>query len=195
MLYEPYTDLVALPDLSIFRFVSEGSLGFITKEIHFAQLPDTGMYSIHLGDIKQNGDFDSSVISNNGDRNRVLATVFRAIEVYTGRYPDRSILIGGLTRHRARLFRMAIGANWKRLSGAFTILERREGRFSPFRPDTDSTIFHWRRRKLSGKKIDALPASLPVDDSMKVHKDLLQQKDDIFALCAKGLSEEKSPGG
>jgi hypothetical protein len=193
MQYKPYTDLMAVPDLSIFRFISEGVPAHITKEIRFAELPDSGMYSIHMGDIKQNGDFDPFAISNNGDRNRVLATVFRAIEMYTEKYPARSILIGSLTKQRARLFRIAIGANMKILSRVFTILEVHEGRFSPFKPNTDSTIFHLRRKKLPGNKICATPASLPVNEDRKVQGDLLRQKDDIFELCARGLPEEKDP--
>lgn len=195
MQYMPYTELTAVPDLSLFRFVSEGRGGLITKEIRFAELPDSGMYSVHMGDIKQNGDFDPSAISNNGDRNRVLATVIVAIEIYTKKYPARSILIGGFNEQRARLFRIAIGVNFKRISRIFTILEGHEGRFFPFSPDTKSTVFHLRRRKLSGKSMCETPICVLTNDEegAKVSEDLLRQKADIFKMCAKRLPEEKNP--
>jgi hypothetical protein len=193
MQYEPYTEMEVMPDLSLFRFVSAGPAGLITKEIRFAGLPDSGMYSVHLGDIRQNGDFDPSAVSNTGDRNRVLATVILAIELYTERYPGRSILIGGFDRQRARLFRLAIGVNFKKISQVFTILEVCEGRYLPFSPDTNSTIFHLRRRKLPDRKIQVIPASLPVNEHKKADNDLLKQKDDIFALCDKGLASRPIP--
>jgi|GEM_PF-530375 hypothetical protein len=195
MQYKPYTQLESVPDLSIFRFKSKGPVGLITKEIRFAELPDSGMYSVHMGDIKQNGDFDQSAISNNGDRNRVLATVIVAIEIYTKKYPARSILIGGFNEQRARLFRMAIGVNFERISRVFTVLEVLDGRFLPFKPDTKSTVFHLRRRKLHGKSICEIPICVLTNDeeATKIHENLLREKADIFEMCAKRFPEEENP--
>ena len=146
-------DLVALPDLSVFQFISEGVQGRITKQIHFIQVYRPGIYILQLGDIDENGGFDRSLVSNNGDRNRVLATVILAIEVYTERYPDRSIRIWSYFAERSRLFRIAIGNNLQQLSASFTIQEIGEDGFLFFKKDINSADFELRRKKIANSEI------------------------------------------
>jgi hypothetical protein len=145
--YEPYMDLVALPDLSVFQFISEGPWGRITKQIHFSLLFKPGIYMLQLGDITKYGGFDRSAISNNGDKNRIMATVIQAIEVFTERYPDRSIRIWSLSAERSRLFRIAIGSNFRQLSEKFAIKAMAREGFLLFKKDIDSANFElWCKR-------------------------------------------------
>jgi hypothetical protein len=149
MNYEPYMDLVALPDLSVFQFISEGPWGRITKQIHFTLLFKPGIYVLQLGDINKYGGFDRCAISNNGDMNRILATVILAIEVYTERYPDRSIRIWSLSAERSRLFRIAIGNNLRLLSAKFTVQSMAREGFLFFKKDIDSAYFELKRQRLA----------------------------------------------
>ena len=153
MHYEPYMDMVALPDLSVFQFISEGPRGRITKQIRFSLLVNPRIYDLELGDVNEYGGFDRTTVSNNGDRGRILATVIQAIEVYTESYPTRSIRIRSHSAERSRLFRIAIGANLRQLSASFTIRAANEGRFLPFKMDMDSTKFELKRKKTGHKAI------------------------------------------
>lgn len=147
MNYEPYEDLVALPDLSVFQFISEGPWGRITKQIHFTLLCKPGVYMLQLGDLMADGEFNRSVISNNGDWDRVLATVIQAMEVYTERYPGRSIRIWSLSMERSRLFRIAIGSNRRQLSTRFTIQPMLGGGFLFFRKNKNRVRFELSRQR------------------------------------------------
>jgi hypothetical protein len=73
MSYEPYPDLEALPDLSVFQFVSVGTQGRITKQIQFNKLNEPELYLLQLGDVTEQGAFNRATISNNGDMNRIFA--------------------------------------------------------------------------------------------------------------------------
>jgi hypothetical protein len=147
MNYEPYPDLVALPDLSDFQFISEGPRGRIAKQIQFTLLFKPRIYMLQLGDINEYGGFDRSAISNNGDKNRILATVIQAIEVFTTRYPDRSIRIWSLSAERSRLFQIAISKNFQQLSTKFTVQTMAREGFLLFRKDIDKTDFVLNHKK------------------------------------------------
>jgi hypothetical protein len=70
-----------------------------------------------------------------------MATVIQAIEVFTERYPDRSIRIWSLSVERSRLFRIAIGNNFRQLSEKFAIRAMAPEGFLLFKKDIDSAHF------------------------------------------------------
>jgi hypothetical protein len=74
-----------------------------------------------FGDIDENGEVDDCRISDNGDRNKILATVFHVVNIYTEKYPERWILFSGSTKERTRLYRIAVGLNFDELSQIFDI--------------------------------------------------------------------------
>jgi len=61
-------------------------------------------------------------ISNNGDRDKILATVALTVDTYTNKYPDRKIYLVGSTKIRTRLYQMAINNAYDELSERFIIL-------------------------------------------------------------------------
>lgn len=80
-----------------------------------------GIYNLAFGDIIENGEIDDYCITDNGDRNKILATVFDVVNTYTARYPERMIYFRGSTIERTRLYRIAIGLNLEELSRVFDI--------------------------------------------------------------------------
>lgn len=135
MNFDIYTDLDMSQDLGIFEFVSKGKYGAIRKRIKFAPTALPTVYNLAFGDINEEDEIDDLSITNNGDRNKVLATVARVVEIYTSKYPERLIYFRGSTAQRTRLYRMAVGLNLEELSGKFKIFAELEESYEivPFR--------------------------------------------------------------
>lgn len=128
MKYDYYVDLNSDVDKGIFEFISEGHKGNILKRIEFAPTQWPTIYNLAFGDIKGNGDLDDMAISNNGDRNKILATILKVVCAYTDVFPERWIFFEGSTAHRTRLYRMAITLHLEELSKMFEILADASGR-------------------------------------------------------------------
>jgi hypothetical protein len=109
-----------------------------------------GVYNIAFGNVNANNALDEDTISDNGDRNKVLATVAQAVERYSRRYPSRWIYFSGSTYARTRLYRMAISLNLEELTKNFDIFAEVNGQeeFVPFSKNMIVEGFLVRRRIL-----------------------------------------------
>ena len=92
-----------------FEFISEGPNGAIRKLIEFQETTNSNVYNLAFGDFnpKTQG-IDDLVVSNNGDTEKVLATVVKAVYTFFNEYPDVFVFATGSTKARARLYRMGI---------------------------------------------------------------------------------------
>lgn len=114
-----YSDYNFTPDYSVFNFMSIGKKGAIPKRITFTTTELENVYNLAFGDVDENGDLDDYKISDNGDRNKILATVFNVVDIYSKKYPERWITFRGSTRERTRLYRIAVGLHLEELSQIF----------------------------------------------------------------------------
>jgi hypothetical protein len=121
MKYEIYTGIVMSDNFSRFDFVSLGKKGTIRKRVSFTLTEVEDVYNLAFGDLGEDGEIDDYSVSDNGDRNKVLATVSYIVEAYTNQYPGRWIFFEGSTESRTRLYRMAIGLHLEELSFKFEI--------------------------------------------------------------------------
>jgi hypothetical protein len=121
MQYEVYKDLYINEEFSVFDFFSIGKRGVVPKRIIFTTTKFEGIYSLTFGDLDLEGEISDYSISDNGDRNKILATVVHAIDTYLKAYPDRMIFFTGSTKVRTRLYRMVIALNLDYLSDRFDI--------------------------------------------------------------------------
>ena len=144
---EIYGDISATDDLHAFEFVSVGKKGLISKQVLFIPNEEPGIYDLEFGDIKADGSIDYFAISNNGDTNKILATIMKIIDIYTRKYPDRNISFFGNTAERIRLYRMAIGLNLEELSKLFDIYTKEDKKFILFARDTNATKFLIKRKR------------------------------------------------
>ncbi|HWV33722.1 MAG TPA: hypothetical protein VN038_28905, partial [Dyadobacter sp.] len=79
---------------------------------------DANTYSLALGDLDDNGNLNDSIVSNNGDMHKVLATVSQIIMTFFGIYRDRRIYFIGNSPSRTRLYRLILSreqANWSEI--------------------------------------------------------------------------------
>jgi hypothetical protein len=135
-------------DLENFVFVSEGKHGRILKGVSFMPTGSPTIFNMVFGDIEPDKKLNHFAVSNNGDRNKILATLARIIIVYTDKYPNRSILLIGSTIARNRLYRMAISLNLEELSEKFEIeaRENENSEFVPFQKNITATSFLIKRK-------------------------------------------------
>nr|WP_205748272.1 hypothetical protein [Dyadobacter bucti] len=72
---------------TIFEFTSEGPKGYISKIVAFQNI-GPGIYNLAFGDKNDlTGDFDDQATSDNGDSEKVLATVVQALYKFFDAYP------------------------------------------------------------------------------------------------------------
>jgi hypothetical protein len=148
MNYEAYSDIREGRDLSTFEFVSVGKNGAIPKCIFFVPTAMPFVYNLAFGNVVGDGEIDDTSVSDNGDRNKILATLAKVIDQYTRKYPERRIYFRGSTKERTRLYRMAVGLNLEELSETFEIYVEvdNEGGFVPFRKNMEINAFLIKRK-------------------------------------------------
>lgn len=101
--------LKAENSLTVFEFVSEGPNGLIRKLIQFQETNRHNVYNLAFGDKNsETGEIDDLAVSNNGDTDKVLATVAAALYAFFDKYPDAFVYATGSTNARTRLYRMGI---------------------------------------------------------------------------------------
>ena len=149
MKYEVYTELVASKDHSVFDFVSKGKIGFISKRIEFTPTEMPDVYNLSFGDLNERGEVDDFIVSNNGDRNKILATIFEVVKSYTQKYPGHWIFFSGSTEERNRLYRMAVGLNFEELNSFFNIYIIEDGLIVPFGKNKTISAFLVRRKTVT----------------------------------------------
>jgi len=131
----------------VFEFISEGVKGEIPKLIKFSETSSKGIFNLAFGD-KSVGteDIDDTIVSNNGDSEKVLATVVAAVYAFTEYYPETWIYATGSTKSRTRLYRMGIAKYHDEVKQDFMIFGLREGEWVNFKKDVDYTAFIIKRK-------------------------------------------------
>ncbi|GEP92935.1 hypothetical protein SAMN05660909_04898 [Chitinophaga terrae (ex Kim and Jung 2007)] len=139
MKYEVYKDLYIRDMYAIFELFSIGPKGLIPKRIAFIPTEYPDIYNLVFGDINKSDEIDDYSVSDNGDRNKVLATVAYAVEIYLNKHPNRYVFFTGSTKERTRLYRMAIGLNFDELSTKFNIYCQTDTGIIPFQKNISTT--------------------------------------------------------
>ena len=106
-----------------FDFISEGSKGQILKSVRFVKIKGVrNVYNLAFGDKRKGSNrIDDRVVSDNQDRDKVLATVAKAVIIFTNRHPKANVFFRGSTEVRTRLYQIAIGKYLDELSKDFDI--------------------------------------------------------------------------
>ncbi|MDR6809504.1 hypothetical protein J2Y45_006639 [Dyadobacter sp. BE34] len=104
-------------DYLSYYFESRSEERTIHKAIELVKI-DENTYNLALGDLGDDGSLNDSVVSNNGDMHKVLATVSQIIVTFFGMYRDRRIYFTGSSPSRTRLYRLILSreqANWSEI--------------------------------------------------------------------------------
>jgi len=116
-------ELKAGRNLTTFEFLSEGTKSQIIKLVQFQQINLSNLYNLAFGDLNQlTGQFDDKLVTDNGNSEKVLATVIASIYAFAGQYTDAWIYAAGSTATRTRLYRMGINKYYEIVEGDFDIM-------------------------------------------------------------------------
>jgi hypothetical protein len=137
-------------NLTTFEFLSEGRKGQILKIIQFQQMNLHNLYNLAFGDKNlETGQIDDKVVTDNGDSEKVLATVVSAIYAFVDRFPDSWIYATGNTASRTRLYRMGINKYFEIVVADFEIMGeyRNEWESYEFGKDYQAFAIHKKNTK------------------------------------------------
>ncbi|WP_314288219.1 DUF6934 family protein [Capnocytophaga sputigena] len=129
-------------DLHSFSFISEGKNGKIEKVIRYEKITND-VFNLGFGDKDPiTGKINDKVVTNNGDTEKVLATVVSTVFTFTERNPNAYIYATGSNHVRNRLYRRGITKYLSEALDTFAIygmLPNQE--FEIFNPNTDYVGF------------------------------------------------------
>ena len=134
-----------------FEFISEGPKGNIYKSVLFSKIKVKGLrnlYNLEFGDKnKATGEIDDFVITDNQDRDKVLATVVSAIFQFFQRHPKAQIFFTGSTPARTRLYRMAMSKYLSELSLNFVLFGLSQNGLTIFEKNRNYLAFIIRKKE------------------------------------------------
>lgn len=146
-MFLPSYALETSADRMTYQFNSEGIQGSIIKIIRFQAMSQKGVYNLAFGDKAPDSDnIDDKAISNNGDREKVLATVAASVYSFSERYPSAWIYATGSSRARTRLYQMGIAKYVQEISEDFIVMGLRENGWESFQLRVEYEGFLFRRR-------------------------------------------------
>ncbi len=89
--------------VSVFEFISEGPQGFVKKRVQYQKIIGTGLHNLSFGDVNpETGKTDYSIVTNNKDTKKVLATVAATVYEFMDEYPEARVYIEGGSLSRTR---------------------------------------------------------------------------------------------
>ena len=132
-----------------YEFVSEGPRGAIRKLIEFQETHDPGLFNLAFGDKNPaTGEMDDLSVSDNGDTEKVLATVAAAVYAFCNQFPDAYVYASGSTKVRTRLYRMGITKHLEHMQQDFDLYGQQGDDFVGFEPNTEYDGFLAQRKIL-----------------------------------------------
>jgi hypothetical protein len=133
-----------------FEFFSEGPRGQFRKIVQYTELSPGGYYNLGFGDKNESvREIDDKVITNNGDSQKVLATVAKTLYLFTDKYPDAIVTATGSTLARTRLYRMGITNNFLLIEKDFSVFGYKEGEWVKFEKNGPYDAFLVMRKKIN----------------------------------------------
>lgn len=130
-----------------FEFISEGPKGAIRKLIEFQRTFDPNTYNLAFGDKNSlSGGMDDLAVTNNGDTEKVLATVVSAVHTFLDYHPEAYVYAQGSTKARTRLYRMGITRYYEEIQRDFHVYGRVGEDFVDFEVGTDYEGFLAQRK-------------------------------------------------
>ncbi|MBA2737356.1 MAG: hypothetical protein H0U50_11295 [Pyrinomonadaceae bacterium] len=143
----PRYELKSDESLTVFEFVSIGRKGEISKIVQYSETNLKDFYNLGFGDKDLNtGEVDDRVISDNGNGQKVLATVAATVYAFNDKYPDSWIYATGSTKSRTRLYRIGLTNNLEEITEDFKLYGLKEGEWQEFARGVEYEAFLVRRR-------------------------------------------------
>ena len=134
--------------LTVFEFVSIGTNGKIIKLVQYTPTNYKDLYNLGFGDKNiDTGTIDDNVISNNGDSEKVLATVVATLYAFTDKHPEALVYATGSSKSRTRLYRMGISKYIDDVQKDFEVFGELENDWESFKKDVEYLAFLVKRKQ------------------------------------------------
>lgn len=134
--------------LMVFEFVSEGIRGSIPKLVIYSETHLHNFYNLGFGDKDETtGQIDDEVITNNGDSEKVLATVASTLYIFMDKFPDAMVFAMGSSKARTRLYRMGISNHLAEIQKDFDVYGLVGNSWKPFEKQTEFIAFLVTKKK------------------------------------------------
>ena len=106
----PQYDIIHDETPYIYQFISEGKKGKIYKVVIFQETETKGFFNLGFGDkdIETGEEIDDTIVTNNGDTEKVLSTIVGIVFAFTQKFPNVWVYAEGSTPSRNRLYRKGI---------------------------------------------------------------------------------------
>jgi hypothetical protein len=106
------------------------------------------VYNLGFGDENPlTGQIDDTVVTNNGDMTKILATVAFSVYVFTQNNPNAWIYVTGSSQSRIRLYRMAISKYIEEINEDFIVYTSLDNdEWCIFEPNTINQNFLIKRK-------------------------------------------------
>ncbi len=144
----PKYPLASSNNLTTFEFFSDGPKGRIPKLVQYSQTNLKDVFNLAFGDKdKSTGKLNDTIISNNNDSEKVLATIVATVYAFTDKYPDAYIYATGSTKARTRLYRMGISKYLSEVKSDFEIYGELTDGWENFKKGVDYEGFLVTRKK------------------------------------------------
>ncbi len=136
----------------VFEFTSEGLHGSIPKLIIYSETHLRNFYNLGFGDKDEiTGQIDDEIVTNNGDSEKVLATVASTLYIFMEKFPDAMVFATGSTKARTRLYRIGISNNLIEIQEDFEIYGLAENKWQNFQKQTAYEAFLIVQKKIDLK--------------------------------------------
>ena len=137
----PFYEFSVSDDATFYEFDSIGEKRVVHKQVKFSPgfIPD--FYWLALVDLLDDGSVSDSSRPNQGDVERVLATVLQTMLTFFKQYPTASVAFAGSTESRTRLYNIAIIRELNNARDTFTIQGYIDGKFEVYSPNKAYTGF------------------------------------------------------
>jgi hypothetical protein len=129
-----------------YEFISSGPKGDIKKIVRFTEIRKN-MFNLGFGDLnEETGEISDTIVTNNSDSHKVLATVAAMVNDFTLEYSGALVIAQGSTHSRTRFYRMSISNHWQDISKDFEVLGLTDKEWETFEMNKDYEAFLIRRK-------------------------------------------------
>jgi hypothetical protein len=133
-----------------FEFESNGPKGKVRKIVRYSPQNAGGItyFNLGFGDLNpKTGKIDDLAITNNQDREKILATIAATVLEFTQHFPDVMVYATGSTPARTRLYQIGISANWNEIELLLQVFGYQQNTgWQPFRKNVNYRAFLVKRK-------------------------------------------------
>lgn len=127
---------------SVYVFVSVGTRGRVLKVVQYEETEEEGTFNLAFGDFNaETGELDDRSITNNGDREKVLATVAATAVDFLNSRPHASVRAQGSTDVRTWLYQRKLNQYFDEVNENFSLWGRTADGWEAFERNKDYLSF------------------------------------------------------